>query len=693
MARGRIDPPNLDDRTWEVIVAQAHALVPKYAPQWTDLGESDLGITLIELFAWLVEGMIFRLNQVPDRNYVEFLNLLGITRDPASPASTRLTLSLAPLSGPVTVPAGSQFATQQDEKQAGVVFETDDAVVVLPSNLKEAHLARAAGPPPALVTEDVQSRLFGSPLGGQVLDLQSADPPSIQIFLGFDLAVMQPFAIDLHVSEAKAGNPSLSVPANLAWSYSVADESLWKTITVGDGTSGLRQTGRVTFPTPAGWSPQPRSAWSSQVPDSAGRGNSIPLFWLRLQMSAASATQVKIDYVLFNSVSATNALTSKNEEPVYVSDGKAFQFIELRNRPLFSRPASPQPYDHVRVEVREPGAAAPQVWTALTDLPDGPTNAFRLNPVTGTIEFGDDQHGRVPPSGSEVRVVSYRYVAGGASGNVAPASVTVQRTPISGIARVFNPGAAQGGADEEDIDEAKRRAPEVLRNRFRAVTAEDYEFLAQEASTAVKKTRCLTPPNRLDNTGPAPAFGGLVRDHGHVNVIIVPNLTSDDRPRPSTELIRDVQRYLNDHRVVATSATVTGPRYVPVKATVTVKLWPPSSTSPQSRTDDALHTEIEKLVRAYLHPLTGGKNGDGWAVGEPLFVSGLFDRVQALIGSDGFINSLIVEPQAPDYVPPVRPPLGVLGLSDIASAVGVSVADYELICGGSEHAIEINHLQ
>ena len=56
MARGRIEPPNLDDRTWQEIVDQAKALIPRYAPEWTDQGPSDLGITLVELFALVSNG-------------------------------------------------------------------------------------------------------------------------------------------------------------------------------------------------------------------------------------------------------------------------------------------------------------------------------------------------------------------------------------------------------------------------------------------------------------------------------------------------------------------------------------------------------------------------------------------------------------------------------------------------------------
>ena len=119
--RGRILPPNLDDRTWQVLVDQMRALIPRYAPGWTDHNPSDLGITLIELFAWLTEGVVYRLNQVPDKNYLAFLNLLGITRDPPTPAHTYLTFT--PSAGAVDLAAGAQVSTPAKEGQAGIVFE------------------------------------------------------------------------------------------------------------------------------------------------------------------------------------------------------------------------------------------------------------------------------------------------------------------------------------------------------------------------------------------------------------------------------------------------------------------------------------------------------------------------------------------------------------------------------------------
>ena len=75
MSNGKLVPPILDDRTWQDIVKETTLLIDEYTPEWTDHNPGDLGITLIELFAWMVEGMIYRLNRVPDKNYIEFLFL------------------------------------------------------------------------------------------------------------------------------------------------------------------------------------------------------------------------------------------------------------------------------------------------------------------------------------------------------------------------------------------------------------------------------------------------------------------------------------------------------------------------------------------------------------------------------------------------------------------------------------------
>ena len=76
--------PNLDDRTFADLVAEAHTLIPVHAPKWTNHNESDPGITLVELFAYLTEMQIYRLNRVTDANVCAFLRLIdGVERKPS----------------------------------------------------------------------------------------------------------------------------------------------------------------------------------------------------------------------------------------------------------------------------------------------------------------------------------------------------------------------------------------------------------------------------------------------------------------------------------------------------------------------------------------------------------------------------------------------------------------------------------
>ena len=128
--------PNLDDRTFQDIVNEARRRIPMYCPEWTDHNLSDPGITLIELFAWMTEMILYRLNKVPDRNYVKFLELIGVTLAPANPASTEITFKLAaPLPNAVAIPAGTAVATVRTEAEEAIEFTTVEDLEIPPAEL------------------------------------------------------------------------------------------------------------------------------------------------------------------------------------------------------------------------------------------------------------------------------------------------------------------------------------------------------------------------------------------------------------------------------------------------------------------------------------------------------------------------------------------------------------------------------
>ena len=78
--------PAIDDRRYQDLLNEALARIPVHTPEWTNLGPADPGVTMIEVFAFLTENLLYRANQIPERNRSKFINLLGIPLSPASSA-------------------------------------------------------------------------------------------------------------------------------------------------------------------------------------------------------------------------------------------------------------------------------------------------------------------------------------------------------------------------------------------------------------------------------------------------------------------------------------------------------------------------------------------------------------------------------------------------------------------------------
>ncbi|HEY2172911.1 MAG TPA: putative baseplate assembly protein [Mycobacteriales bacterium] len=698
---GRILPPDLDDRTWQDLVDQMRALIPRYAPGWTDHNPSDLGITLLELFAWLAEGIVYRLNQVPDKNYIAFLNLLGVTRDPPTPARTFLTFVSG--AGPVDVAAGSQASTAASAGQAPMVFETDEDVHVVPQRLDTVvQLGPFAGT--GLVPgADITATLVGPPAGASLLSLPAGQ--TTQLCIGFDAVPTE--ALRLGIRLVRPATSDVTV----TWTYSTGNTEplAWKPVptqAVGpnahaalvDATAGLAHNGDVVVTPQPDWGAQravpapngPAStAWTTvTVPPTATSPRSDPRFWLGLKLvnTGAAAVDVGVERLLFNAARASTALTLRTPEILGTSTGDPFQTFQLSKRPLYRRPDLHAPYADLVVEV---GSGVPptwEAWSAVDDLPPGAGKVFLANPVTGEISFGDHDpqslkgHGSMPPAGSPIRA-RYRYVAQGAAGNVAAGQVVVLGTApggggLPGLTGVGNLAAAGEGTDEEPVEDTLRRAPDQLKIRDRAITAEDYEFLAREASNEVVITRCLTPKVAIDGT--PWTYAAIIRAPGNVNVVVVPDQgPAVTRPAPTPELLAEVLAYLDQRRDVGAHVQVTGPRYCPIVVSAEIVVW-------RDEFKDPVHSQTLDRITAFLHPTRGGADGAGWQVGQPVFSSDLFQAIMP--ASDlGYISSLQIKPGVPPYVGSADPTQARPFWQPNFGA-SVRLTDYELVCAADPSA-------
>ncbi len=125
-----IPPPKLDDREFDDLVAEAMRLIPRYAPEWTHHNPSDPGITLIELAAWMTDLILYRLNRVPEKNYVAFLNLLGIKLSPPQAARALLRFALVEGAKRQVIGGGTRVSTAQSADEETISFETERDLVV-----------------------------------------------------------------------------------------------------------------------------------------------------------------------------------------------------------------------------------------------------------------------------------------------------------------------------------------------------------------------------------------------------------------------------------------------------------------------------------------------------------------------------------------------------------------------------------
>ena len=138
--------PDLDNRRFQDLVDEAKRLVQRRCPEWTDHNVSDPGVTLIEVFAGMVDQVLYRLNRVPERHYVRFLDLLGVHLLPPTDAETDVTFWLsAPLPETLPIAVGTEVATMRTEREEAVVFSVVEPVDIVPSELIRVGVSLEAG--------------------------------------------------------------------------------------------------------------------------------------------------------------------------------------------------------------------------------------------------------------------------------------------------------------------------------------------------------------------------------------------------------------------------------------------------------------------------------------------------------------------------------------------------------------------
>jgi len=623
-----LTPPNLDDRTFSDIVAEAKTLIPRYVPEWTNFNETDPGIALTELFAWMSEIIIYRLNQVPNLNYIKFLQLIGIELEPAQPARAQLTFSPSrPDLSSVIVPQGTQVAASGSSGQS-VIFELDEDLIAIGAMLAAVQTYDGSGYTTQTNKNNTQGQWFypftQTPQAGNALLLGFSSPvpfPNVQINLAVNLyqsGLTQP------VLESGA---SLPPPATIVWEY--FDGTQWDSVQMqSDSTMAFSQDGTIVFIGPG----------TSVVPAQVGNV-ATNLYWFRARLQTASYEMPpQIAAVLTNTASGTQAITFTGEV-LGGSTGTPNQTFQVTNTPIvvLDTPLKVTNSDRSKATVTSLQLTIDEgqgfmTWQQVDDFyPYGPTDrVFTLDLNSGLLSLGSGEHGAIPtanltnPNGNIV-AQSYRS-GGGSQGNVAAGAISQILTNVPSINSVTNLQAASGGTDEETLADAQLRAGMALQSNNRAVTADDFEYLATQAPGANVARALALPLYHPDfPNGQIP---------GVVTVIVVPNSPAPN-PTPNQTTLQAVCQYLDAHRLLTSELYVVGPVYRVIQVQVQIVVVPGYDLA-------TVQTAVQAALTTFFDPLRGGTDGAGWPFGGTIYYSDVYRVILDVTGVQRILDNQLL---------------------------------------------------
>lgn len=661
-----INPPVLDDRSFEELVDELLRRIPAHTPEWTHPRVGDPGRTLIDLFAWLVDTVLYRINLVPERQRLVFLQLLGMPMRPAHAATGLVSVLAADddVSAAVTLRPRALI-------QGPAVFETLRELTVLPVSAEvfvkaslppaqEAAMAPVVGElmglygidgARAYVTTSAfpggRYRADGIDLAADTVDRgvwlallagAEADVDTVRETLG-GTADGRPQTLSLAVVPTLAPTQPLEevgarVPVAHGWEVCTGREVDGQPVylpldVLSDGTEGLTRAGivRVALPDREHLGTLPDDVRQSLH---AGVGDRPPrlddadkaarvVTWLRLRTLGAAATgsaagagdatvSLRLSWMGINAVDVDQRQTM-TDLVIGQSDGSADQVLAL--------PRASVERDSFVLQVEEPGMGY-RTWRATDDRQgglhtEGPeARAFALDAEAGRVRFGDGMRGRIPEPGARIRVAMMR-VGGGVAGNLPPGSLAgISAMDLAGAPvvaprlTVVQGVPTRGGVDAETLAEAEQRIPATLRHRDRAVTPDDFRQLAVE-----------TPGTRIGRVEVLPRFlPGQRRDDvpGVVSVMVLPRKGEPlaPNPRPDRALLGAVHSYLDLRRPIGTELYVIGTEYVPLGLSAAIGV----------RDGFGVEETIQAVrvaLRRFLWSLApGGPQQSGWPLGRPV---------------------------------------------------------------------------
>lgn len=405
---------------------------------------------------------------------------------------------------------------------------------------------------------------------------------------------------------------------SLKWEY--WNGQAWSNLGINDYTDNFHESGFINFNCPADLRQKKEFGkdiyWIRVIHEYGGFEVSPRILAVHLNSVYAASHQTHVNELLGSSTGALNQEFPLLHSPLL--PGLELMIKEHDVPTSEERDAILAEEGEDAIQIKKGIDGAEEVWIRYHSVPNfysstSKSRHYMIDFINNRVCFGNGINGIIPPRMKNSIKAARYFTGGGTIGNVGHNTISILRENIPYIAEVINHYPAEGGSDIESLEDLKQRASRMFKNLNRAVTSEDYEWLAKEASSSVARAKCLS------HTG----------KDGEVVLIVLPVPDSSDFDLaqdlyPTAELLRRVRDYLSARKLVGTKLRVESPVYKSIS--INLKLVLKKNISEVQIVCD----QIELILRRFIHPVTGGPQGEGWEFGMPLTKNDIFAVLEGI---------------------------------------------------------------
>ncbi|HQU84102.1 MAG TPA: baseplate J/gp47 family protein [Pyrinomonadaceae bacterium] len=666
--------PKIDDRRYQDLLDEALSRISVHNPEWTNYNHSDPGVTLIEIFAFMTESLLYRANLIPERNRLKFLQLLGIQLNPATSAkgivaftNERGLQETITLNSGVEVSAGQiPFRTSRGldilpiEAQAYYKRPTKNAETEVEDYYKQLYASFQGAP----LEDNVDLQIYqttaidgtneqGVSLADDTMDnsiwiaLLARENESVEaarkVIAGKILSLgivpsIEESTVVLNAGGQQANTENASwllykIPKqpNVDWTLPTEINQRipeYRPLDANATTDILKNPGvvEITLPTE-----KELNFWQNLEPLEMGADDFPPtledtksderlITWLRISASD-TAVKFKVLWVGINAAEISQRTKVLNEI-LPDGNGEPDQMAKLSQIPVIPKSVKMLVTVGERTdewfEIDDLLSAGAEIPAPDLRLPPGAkkTNlqnpkVFRVNTESGEIRFGDGTHGERPPLGAKISV-SYDFGAG-ILGNVGIGAIDSSPTLPAGL-KVTNPVRTWGGADSETVVDGEKQITRYLQHRERLVTISDFETIVLRTPGVligrVEIVPTFNPAFSPNEPGDAP---------GAVTIMVIPRYDSKqpDAPVPDKIFLDTICRYVDERRLITTEIFIRGPVYKGIWISVGINVVAEKSAA-------EVREAVKKELLDFLAPINFSAESlvginDGFQLGEQSF--------------------------------------------------------------------------